>query len=235
MISVIIPSRDRPLELFTSLKSLELKKNSLEALIWIDDDDPRLDKYKELFGSSPNIKLFIKKRVGYIGSQLMLNFLCKHAKYNWIFQFNDDAYMDNSDWFNIFKDFVKRFDPVNEPVVINTWGQGVTVGNLFPIVSRAYFTILGHYSGATTCDEWVRMVATGANISHDLKGIKPKHRKYGGENPLKDETFREVEIDRKENKKLWNENQGILPKSLFEDIDRIIHYQNNHKILYHAP
>jgi len=235
MISVIIPSRDRPHELQTALNSLGLAINGLEALIWLDDDDPQLDKYKELFGTDPNIRLFIKKRVGYIQSHLMLNFLCKQAKYNWIFQFNDDAYMDNPNWFNIFKDFVKQFDPVSEPVVINLWGQGVTVGNLFPIVSRAYHNILGHYSGATTCDEWVRMVATGANISHDLKGIKPKHRKYGGENPLWDKTFREVETDRNENKKHWNEKRGIIPKSLYADIDKIIHYQNNYKTIYHAP
>ena len=47
MISVIIPSRNRPNELLISLTSLGLAKHGLEALVWLDDDDPQLDKYKE--------------------------------------------------------------------------------------------------------------------------------------------------------------------------------------------
>lgn len=232
--SVMIPSRDRPHELQGALDSLGLAINGFEALIWLDDDDPQLDKYKELFESDSNVRLFIKKRVGYKQSHRMLNFLSQQAKYNWIFQFNDDAYMDNLEWFKIFKDFVKQFDPVKEPVVINLWGQGEIIANLFPIVSRAYINILGYYSGATTCDEYVRMVAIGANISHNLNGIKPKHRKYGGENPLRDQTFREVENDRTEVKKVWNEKKKMLPKSLQDDINKIIQHKNGQKVIHHA-
>lgn len=224
MISIIVPSRGRPDELLTSLNSLGLDKHELEALVWLDSDDPQLGRYQELLGSNPKVKLFIKERVGYIKFHLMLNFLSQQAKYDWIFEFNDDAYMDNPDWFRIFEDFVKKFKPATEPVVIDIWSQGVIVNNLFPIVSRAYIDILGHFALTPNCDDWVRIVARG-NISHDLLGIKPKHRKYGGENILKDETYDEVERDRAEHKKVWNEKRRLFPPQLDEDIKKILKHK----------
>jgi hypothetical protein len=223
MISVIVPSRGRPDELLTSISSLNLTKNGLEALVWLDKDDPKLERYRELFKFNPNVRLFVMKRVGYINFHLMLNFLSQQAKYDWVFEFNDDAYMNNPNWFSIFKNFVKDFNPKVQPVVINIWGQGVIINNLFPIVSRAYFETLGHFALTPNCDDWVRMVAVGANISFDLKEIQPKHRKYGGDNILKDQTYYEVEKDRIEHKKRWNEKRRILPQEqLNNDINAIL-------------
>jgi len=217
MISVIVPSRNRPNELLTSLTSLGLAEHGMEALVWLDDDDPSLARYKELFKSNPNVTLFIKKRVGYIKFHLMLNFLSSQAKYDWVFEFNDDAYMINPNWFDLFKDFIKEFDPTSQPVVINIWGQGETELNLFPIVSRKYLDILGHFALYPACDDWTRYVAAGAGISYDLKGIKPKHRKYGGENPLKDKIYEEVQADRAQIKK----NDPLNNPLLSEDIEKI--------------
>lgn len=226
MISVIVPSRNRPKELLTSLKSLRLAEHGMEALVWLDNDDPKLEHYKELFGSNPNVRLFVKERVGYIKFHIMLNFLSSQAKYDWIFEFNDDAYMDDPKWFDILSNFLKDFDPKREPVVINIWGQGEVISNLFPIVSRAYINALGHFALSPNCDDWVRMVGTAANISHDLKGIQPKHRKYGGGNILRDQTFYEVEKDRAEHKKTWNEKRKILPQEqLDNDVNAILKYK----------
>jgi hypothetical protein len=219
MISVMCPSRNRPTELLDCLNSLDLAKHDMEALVWLDTDDPQLNKYKELFESNPNVKLFIKDRVGYIKFHIMLNFLSAQAKYDWIFEFNDDAYFDNPNWYDVLMNSLKSYDPKTEPIVINIWGQGKTVGNLFPIVSRAYVNALGHFALSPNCDDWVRIIATGAGISHDVIGIQPKHRKYGGENILKDATFYEVEKDRAEHKKNWNEKRRILPQ---EQIDKDI-------------
>ncbi len=222
----MIPSRNRPNELLNCINSLGLDKNELEILVWLDKNDPKLKRYQELLGSNPKVKLFIKDRVGYIKFHLMLNFLSSEAKYDWILEFNDDAYMDNPDWFDILMDFTKQFNPITQPVVINIWGQGKIIYNLFPIVSRAYFTVLGHFALTPNCDDWVRIVGMGANISHDLLGIKPKHRKYGGENILKDETYQEVERDRAEHKKTWNEKRHILPQQLLDnDINTILKHK----------
>lgn len=225
MISVIVPSRDRPNELLTALNSFELAKHGIEALVWLDDDDPQLDKYKEFFDSNRNVRLFIKKRVGYLGCAEMLYFLCLQAKYDWFFGFSDDAYMDNPEWFNIFKNFVSEFEPTNQPVVLNIWGQGDPKRNLFAIVSRKFIDILGHYSLMWGSDNYVNWVALGANIVYNLNGIKPKHRKYGGENPLRDATFEQVENDRYHMKRHRQDPQESPYKQMIEeDIAKIVSY-----------
>jgi hypothetical protein len=232
MISVIIPSRGRPNELLTTINSLELVKNGLEALIWLDSDDPCLVEYKKLLGSKPKVNLFIKKRVGYKKFHLMLNFLCKQAKYDWIFEFNDDAYMDNPKWFSIFKDFVNKFNPKTQPVVLNIWGQGETDANLFPIVSRSYLTILKHFALLPACDLWARSVAAEANISYDLKGIKPKHRKNNPDDILIDDTFWEVEKIWAKNLAKWDPNGKTYSKLFRQDIKKIVDYNKsmNHEL-----
>lgn len=222
MISILIPSRGRPEELLTSINSLGLN-SEIEILVWLDSDDPKLEQYRELLKTNPFVRFFVKDRIGYKNFHLMVDFLARQAKYDWYFLFNDDSYMENSDWLKVFKDFVRPFEPTNQPIVINIWGQGIVVNNLFPIISRAYFDILGHISLTQNCDDWIRIVGMGANISYDLKGIKPKHRKYGGGGTLNDETFQETESSRAEFKKIWNEKRGILPKELLDnDIKRII-------------
>lgn len=222
MISILIPSRGRPEELLNSINSLGLNPE-IEILIWLDNDDPKLEQYRELLKTNPFVKFFVKDRVGYKNFHLMVDFLARQAKYDWYFLFNDDTYMENSDWLKMFKDFVRPFEPTNQPIVINIWGQGIVVNNLFPIVSRAYFDILGHISLTQNCDDWIRIVGMGAKISYDLKGIKPKHRKYGGGDALNDETFKETESSRAEFKKNWNERRGILPREqLDNDIKRIV-------------
>jgi len=224
MISVIVPSRNRPEELRFALNSLGLARHGLEALVWLDEDDPKLDIYKEFFGIDPNIRLFIKERVGYKGSHLMLNFLAKQAKYDWILGFSDDTYFDNPDWFLKVSDFVKQFEPATAPVDINIWDPESNRYNLFVFVSRKFFDLLGHISLSYAADTWVNLVAKGANIIHGLSGINPKHRKYTDVNPLKDTTYYGVEKERNQIKYTHNPNHSPFKELIKEDIKKIVEY-----------
>lgn len=58
-ISIIVPSRNRPHELLKSLSSLKLAKRRIEALVWLDDDDPQLANYQQLFSSKSYVRLFV--------------------------------------------------------------------------------------------------------------------------------------------------------------------------------
>lgn len=223
MISVIVPSRNRPNELRAALESLQLAKHGLEALVWLDEDDLQLDKYKEFFEKDPNVKLFIKERVGYKDLHIMLNFLCSQIKYDWILEFNDDAYMGNPEWFEKFSDFVRQFEPTNQPVAIKIWGQENT-HNLFPIVSRKFVDILGHFSLFFACDTWVEAVSLGANVQYNLNGIKLVHRKYGDGEQLLDQTFTETQRDIKEVKHSQNPKRSPWRQLIREDAGKIISY-----------
>lgn len=226
MISIICPSRNRPNELLETLKSFELDKYGLEALVWLDNDDPQLDKYKELFGSNPNVRLFIKERVGYINFHMMVNFLASEAKFDWLLLFNDDAYMDNPKWFDIFRNFVSGYEPDNQTIVINIWEDPNI--NSFPIVSRKTVDLLGHFSLLPICDNWMNLVAFGANIIYRLDGIKPKHRKYEGENTLVDGTLNEVENDKQQMRDRRLDPRSSPYRQLVrQDIANIVNYNNS--------
>ncbi len=228
MISVLIPSRGRPNELKVTITSLNISKNKLEVLVWIDTDDPELENYKKLFSGNPNIRLFIKKRVKYQDFHLMLNFLSSKAKFDWQFFFNDDAYMDEPLWFEKFKDFVRQFEPTSQPIVINIWESPDRRYNLFPIVSKKFIEVLGHFSLVYANDTFVQTVALETNIAYNLDGITPKHRKYGGDkDTLKDKTFYEVEKERNIVKYQVDFRRSPYRQMIRGDIQKITSYNTS--------
>ena len=223
MISFITPTRGRAESLKKGLDSLGLVDGESEALVWLDTDDPQYDRYIELFENYPNVKLFKKERIGYSRFHEMMNFLAEQASYDWMILWNDDVTMDNPEWYGIFKDFASVFKPAKEPVVINIWGQG-NKANLFPIVSRKYWEILGHFSLSVACDDWIRIVSMGANIAHQLLGIRPTHRKYHGDDQLVDETYHEVEAARIVSRGSWDPRKGPTKDQLGVDIAKLREY-----------
>ncbi len=232
MISVLLPSRCRPQELSFSLDSLELETNDIEALIWLDDDEPKVNAYDAVLHARAGVRTFVKPRVGYRRFDKMVNFLCEQAKGEWLFLWNDDAYMTRPDWHKQFEKVASRFKPLEEPVVLNLWGQGGKQ-NLFPIVSRKFVDILGHFSQNTACDDWAWRIGSATGIQHDIFGIKPAHRKAGGDpvmGDLIDETYREIEDQRKRHR-WWGLHTSTFKKLLAEDIEKINQwkqqYENN--------
>ena len=181
LLSVLVPSRERAKALKFSLDSLGLERNNIEVLIWVDDDDPQLNQYKNLFNKNKHIKMFIKPRVGYSRFHEMLNFLSNKASGEWLLLWNDDAYMDNVEWYDTFTEFASLSSPLKEPVVYNIWGQGKPQ-NLFPIISKKFYEVVGYWSQSTICDSWVKHIAYKANIQRYIFGIKPHHRKSGQDN-----------------------------------------------------
>ncbi len=194
-LSVLVPSRQRAEELKFSLDSLGIERNNLDVLIWVDDDDPELADYQKLFSNQSHIKLFIKPRVGYLGFHQMLNFLASEALGDCFILWNDDAYMESPDWYDIFIEYATLANLREEPVVYNTWGAGRQY-NLFPCVSRKYFELLGHIAQNCVCDNWIKAVADSAHIQRSIFGIRPRHRKFGMDNDklgdLKDTTYDSV-------------------------------------------
>lgn len=227
MISIIVPSRNRPHELRSALASLNLAQHGLEALVWLDDDDPQLATYKTLFDADPNIRLFIKPRVGYKDIHLMHNFLAGQAKFDWILGYSDDTYFDNPDWFSVVANFLKQFDPAKQPIDINIWDPDENRYNLFFFVSRKYIELVGHIALFYAADTWVNEVAKGAGIVYGLQGVNPKHKKYTSENPLKDTTYAEVEKERQQLKHIHNPQRSPYKDQIQEDIRKIVAYNTS--------
>jgi hypothetical protein len=152
MISFLMPSRSRVHLARESIQSLG--KSNFEVLIAVDEDDPQLQDYYEL--KSNRVRIFVTPRYGYEFLHEYYNLLAKKSKGDWLFLWNDDATMLTPDYY----ERICELDHT-KPIVIDPWqGQG----NLFPVLSRKYYEIIGHYSLNAHADSWPENVAVMANV-----------------------------------------------------------------------
>ena len=92
MISVLVPSRQRPDLLARSIESLG--DGDIEALVRVDEDDPRLEDYLAL----PDVEVVVGPHHGYAALQHYYNELAHRARGDWLFLWNDDCLMQGDDW-----------------------------------------------------------------------------------------------------------------------------------------
>lgn len=161
MISVLMPSRQRP-EL--ARQSIESLGDDIEVLIWVDDDDPELEGYQQL-----DAKVFIRPRVGYPMMHTMINYLAKESTGDWLLLWNDDALMHTSDWQDKLPTITHRY-----PQILNIFNSNPEV-NLFPVINRCAYEIMGHYSLSAHCDSWVQDIANRLEIHTFVPGIEIEH------------------------------------------------------------
>jgi len=173
MISVLIPSRQRASMLKGSAKTWV--HPLVEILVVIDKDEPERYEYEQI----PNIKLFRIDRHGYENLHEYYNFLSKKAKGDWLMLGNDDAFMLTDNWAMEIQGDHKY------PQVLNVWNE---TDNLFPIISRAWYEAVGHFSLNTHADSWIQQTAELINKTKYIPNIRIKH--YGEE--MHDETHQRV-------------------------------------------
>jgi hypothetical protein len=172
-VSVLMPSRGRPDLAKQSINSLG--KGDFEVLIATDQDDEtrnHLARYKTIS---------FAQRHGYGQLQIYYNTLSEKAKGDWLMLWNDDAIMETEGWV----DKIAQFDHT-KPMVLNPWGP--ETDNLFPVISRKWYEIVGHFSMNTHADSWVQQIGERLNLQVHVPGIKITHQ---GEN-LNDTTHQEV-------------------------------------------
>lgn len=173
MISVLVPSRNRPTLLRESLSSLGY--GDFETLVYIDNDDPSRREYMEV----PTTYTLVGKRHGYPGLQHYINELCKLASGDWLFLWNDDALMKTPDWW-------KKVPETDKPEVINF--DANPLNNLFPLVSRQMYETLGHFSLSPHNDSWVQDIANQVGIHTHVPGVEIYHRRMELNDKTKFET-----------------------------------------------
>jgi hypothetical protein len=151
---------------------------NVEILVAIDEDDPQAPRYLEIRNKS--ITIYQMPRHGYQNLHEYYNFLAEASSGDWLMLGNDDATMLTDDWVSI----IQKEDHKN-PQVLNVWNEQ---DNLFPVISRAWYEAVGHFSRNTHADSWVQQTAELINRTKYVPGITIKH--LGEE--LNDETHREV-------------------------------------------
>lgn len=162
------------------LSLASLGKGDYEVLVAVDEDDPQLELYKRIERADKYLTLYVLSRHGYQNLHEYYNFLASKAKGDWIGLWNDDTVMESGGWVDII---AKEDHTI--PQVLNVWNP---IDNLFPLISRAWYEAVGHFSRNTHADSWVQQVADVDGRSKYVEGIKIRH--YGEE--LNDETHTQV-------------------------------------------
>lgn len=152
-VSVLVPSRERPALLKRSLGSLG--DGDLEFLIRVDEDDPAQDGYAGLS------HVIVGPRHGYGGLHNYYNELAAQATGDWIMVWNDDCVMTTPGWIDIVRRYDGKMVVLNPNTNHDNW---VIDMNVFPIVPRQMFELMGHISLSVHNDSWLEFVGRGADI-----------------------------------------------------------------------
>jgi len=166
-VSILCPSRQRVELLKKSIESLG--NGNFEILIAVDNDDPQVKEYRRVAKGYKNRRLFVCKPHGYSELHEYFNLLASEAKGDWLMLWNDDATMETDGWVKV----VSKQDHT-KPLVLNIWHE---VNNLFPLISRAWYEVIGHYSFNTHADSWVQQIGERSGTQVFIDGIKIIHNK----------------------------------------------------------
>jgi hypothetical protein len=153
MISVLVPSRERPELLVRSIDSLG--EGELEVLVRVDEDDPRLDGYAQFPG------LVVGPHHGYEGLHHYYNELAERARGDWLFLWNDDCIMETRDWIGVVRSYDGKMAVLNPTTNHDNWEIDM---NVFPILPRKMVELMGHFSLHNHNDSWMEFVARDAGI-----------------------------------------------------------------------
>lgn len=206
-VSLLMPSRER-IEL--ARKSLaSLGNGAYEVLIAVDHDDPQKDEYLQLV--SNKVKVFEFERFGYERLWVYYNGLAEQAKGDWLMLWNDDAIMEPGDWIDHITNYNHQ-----KPLVLNPYHP---IDNLFPIISRGWYKLIGHYALSSHVDSWVQHVGVESNTQIHIQGVSIVHE---GEkmNDMTHRKVREVVTDTSAHHRS-NEMQTIRQKEATMILDRL--------------
>lgn len=149
MISVLIPSYNNPDGLTDCVSSLLYNCHSIkniEILVRLDKNDPQFKEYSGSLGTISMIHSDLGS--GYEKLHLFVNELASHSTGDWLLLMTDDSIMKTKSW-----DVVINYYNDRDICVLNPCGDGL---NLFPIVKRKLYNILGHLALQPHYDTYIQ-------------------------------------------------------------------------------
>jgi glycosyltransferase involved in cell wall biosynthesis len=161
VISVLLPTRSRPKQLATSIRSLF--DNGLqvpfEILIAADpDDEPTLtmaDHLGQFYFVYDLVRSFVMpERFGYVGLHEYYNRLANEARGDWLLLWNDDAVMTTPDWNG-------RIEQLGSEALVADLQHNLSPQFVcFPAMRRSMYDALGHFTGETPhVDSYIQDIA----------------------------------------------------------------------------
>lgn len=193
IISVLLPTRGRTDQLFTSLKTLVDKASNparLEILLGIDDDDENIKPYLQdtvapyLKEKLVECRASVFKPLGYENLHTYVNTLAGNATGEWLFFWNDDALMISDNWDNEIEKYNGQFKLLAPKDNHNGHPYAI-----LPIVPIDWFKLIDHLSMNAQNDAWLSHIAYMLDIFEriDMEFLHDRADITGNND---DETFR---------------------------------------------
>ena len=163
VISVLLPTRGRRDLLKSSVMTLiekANKKDKIEILFGIDEDDTGLQEYiKEEMAPFFNehkveARASIFKPLGYENLHIYVNTLAGSATGEWLFFWNDDCLMVSEGWDEVIDQYNGQFKLLGPKD--NHEGHPYAI---LPIVPKDWFILMGHLSQNAQNDAWLSHIA----------------------------------------------------------------------------
>ena len=224
-ISVLLPTRDRVKMVIKTLNSLYdnvSDKNRLEILLGLDYDDSSINDLKEYVDknmSDCDIKFHISsKRYGYKYLHKYINELSKIAEGDWLFLWNDDSYILTDNWDKEVEKYKDNFALLS-PKVKESMDYP---GTMFPIIPKAWFDEVGHFSLNCHNDTWVEEIAMELDIFVYIPVMVTHLRNDYIKGTLTDKTWQE----RRQDKKGFHSKEMKVQRVL--DAHKLRQYINEH-------
>lgn len=163
-VSVLLPSRGRPVSLvksILSLRTLAHHPEAVEVLVGCDPDDTMTAMTAR---ASDATAVRFLERFGYSQLHRYVNALAERSVGDWLLLWNDDATMTTGSWDTV----LSLFDPSAPTVLsLSSTGYGHSLC-CFPAVSRALYERLGHLGLSPHIDTWLQDIGRGAGVLRDI-------------------------------------------------------------------
>ena len=161
-IAVLLPTRGRSDALERSVKSLfELADNPgrIQLMLGFDEDDAEgLAAFEELLlpwldERDINYTAMSFEPLGYTRLNEYVNALAQESDADWVFFWNDDAYVETQGWDTVIEGHTGEF----KLLAVHTHNDHPY--SIFPIVPRAWLDHMGHLSPHQISDAWLSQQA----------------------------------------------------------------------------
>ena len=188
--SILTPSRNRPDRLQDFIQSVFLwaaNPHNVEMLVYVDNDDPQLEAYKNI--QHEHVTIHIGEPISISKSW---NILAAMAKNSVFIMGNDDLLYRTSAW-DIALD---RELSVYQDDIYCAWMEDKINGEshcAFPIVSRLWYETLGYFAPGVFHfgynDTWVFDIAQRVDRCHFMPHIIAEHMHFSASKSSFDDTY----------------------------------------------
>lgn len=161
-VAVLLPTRGRTDALDRSVYSIfdnAANPEKIQLLLAFDRDDAAgLDHFNthlkaDLEKRNISFVALVFNRLGYININKYYNKMAEHADADWLFIWNDDAFMSTQGWDQV----VEKYNGQMRILKVHTHNEHPY--SIFPIVPVAWVELLGYLSGHQMIDAWISQIA----------------------------------------------------------------------------